>query len=145
VELIDAATDIRPFLETSVPEELTRAALRSAWSADPAIRDFVGIAEAQWDFNDPDSIPGFGGHTATDYLGRLAAAGVGSVEIASGRPAEHSPVVGPAMPEGHETLNAAVGAPAEDSRGAEPFAECSAAEGDLGPRTLRTHGGALPE
>jgi hypothetical protein len=34
--------------------------LRRAWVGDPAIRDFIGIAENQWDFNDPDGIPGFG-------------------------------------------------------------------------------------
>jgi hypothetical protein len=59
VESIVASTDIRPFLRSGVPEELTRAALRGAWVADPAIRDFIGIAENQWDFNDPTAIPGF--------------------------------------------------------------------------------------
>ena len=42
-----------------MPAELTRAALRRAWVSDPAIRDFIGIAENQWDFNDPEAIPGF--------------------------------------------------------------------------------------
>jgi hypothetical protein len=32
--------------------------LRALWS-DPAIRDFVGIAENGWDFTKPDTIPGF--------------------------------------------------------------------------------------
>ncbi len=82
IESIDAATDIRPFLEACVPEELTRAALRTTWSADPAIRDFVGIAESQWDFNDPASIPGFGVHAAASYLGGLAVEGVGSLVTA---------------------------------------------------------------
>jgi hypothetical protein len=45
---------------------LARAALRRAWANDPAIRDFVGVAENQWDFNDPDAIPGFGPLLATD-------------------------------------------------------------------------------
>jgi hypothetical protein len=39
---------------------LTRAALRRAWTSDPAIRDFIGIADNQWDFNDPNGISGFG-------------------------------------------------------------------------------------
>jgi hypothetical protein len=34
--------------------------LRAAWVADPAIRDFIGIADSQWDFNDPAAMPGFG-------------------------------------------------------------------------------------
>src|SRR5262249_26773453 len=57
---IDAATDITAFLRKGIPQELSRAALRRAWSADPAIRDFVGLAENAWDFNDPDAMAGFG-------------------------------------------------------------------------------------
>ncbi len=60
LESITANSDIRAFLQRGVPAELTRAALRRAWSADPAIRDFVGLSENSWDFNTPDSIPGFG-------------------------------------------------------------------------------------
>jgi hypothetical protein len=61
LESITAATDIRPFLSAGVPQELARAALRRAWAADPSIRDFVGLAENQWDFTDPAGVPGFGG------------------------------------------------------------------------------------
>jgi len=60
VDSIDAATDITAYLRKGIPQELLRAALRRAWSADPAIRDFVGLAENAWDFNDPDAMPGFG-------------------------------------------------------------------------------------
>jgi hypothetical protein len=60
IEAIDLDTDIRGFLQSQVPAELTRAALRQAWASDPSIRDFIGIAENQWDFNDPEAIPGFG-------------------------------------------------------------------------------------
>jgi hypothetical protein len=66
LESIAADTDIGAFLQSGVPAELTRAALRRAWASDPAIRDFIGIAENQWDFNDPDGIPGFGPLPATD-------------------------------------------------------------------------------
>lgn len=59
IESIDAATDITAFLRKGVPRELSRAALRRAWAADPAIRDFVGLAEYAWDFNDPNAMPGF--------------------------------------------------------------------------------------
>src|SRR5262245_150336 len=41
IETITAESDIRAFLAPSVPPELTRAALRRAWAADPKIRDFV--------------------------------------------------------------------------------------------------------
>jgi hypothetical protein len=59
LDSIEAGTDITGFLKPGVPPELTRAALRRAWVADPAIRDFVGLSENSWDFNS-GSIPGFG-------------------------------------------------------------------------------------
>ena len=54
---ITAGTDIRDFLKPGVPMSLTRAALRRAWPADPAIRDFIGLAENQWDFTEPNPSP----------------------------------------------------------------------------------------
>jgi hypothetical protein len=60
LESITKATDIRAFLTPGVPADLTRAALRRAWATDPAIRDFVGLQENDWDFTKPDGVPGFG-------------------------------------------------------------------------------------
>lgn len=60
LESITKSTDIRAFFTPGVPADLTRAALRRAWATDPAIRDFVGLQENDWDFTKPDSIPGFG-------------------------------------------------------------------------------------
>jgi hypothetical protein len=60
IESITGTTDITAFLRRGIPPELSRAALRRAWAADPAIRDFVGLAENAWDFNDPNAMPGFG-------------------------------------------------------------------------------------
>jgi TorA maturation chaperone TorD len=73
LQSITAGTDIRSFLGSNVPLELTKAALRRAWATDLAIRDFIGIAESQWDFNDPTAMPGFGPLRANDVpgLGRL--------------------------------------------------------------------------
>ena len=48
------------FLQNGVPDELRLAALRRAWTADPAIRDFKGLQENNWNFNDLNSVPGFG-------------------------------------------------------------------------------------
>jgi len=81
IDAITIDTDIRAFLNSRVPTELTRAALRRAWISDPAIRDFVGIAENQWDFNDPTAISGFGPLLETDDIPALLAQ-------AFGRPAE---------------------------------------------------------
>jgi hypothetical protein len=63
IESIRAGSDIRPFLAPGVPADLTRAALRRAWSTDPAIRDFIGLSENSWDFNAPDGVAGFGSLT----------------------------------------------------------------------------------
>lgn len=71
IESITAATDIRPFLVPGVPEELRRAALRRAWQADPAIRDFVGLSENSWDFNNPEGVHGFGPLQMTEELKKL--------------------------------------------------------------------------
>jgi uncharacterized protein DUF3306 len=73
LESIGPQSDIGAFLAKGVPSELSRAALRRAWSADPAIRDFVGLAENAWDFTAPDSMPGFGPLLPTDDVKRMLA------------------------------------------------------------------------
>ena len=60
LESITADTDIRDFLRPGVPADLKREALRRAWSTDPGIRDFIGLAENSGDFNDPTAMAGFG-------------------------------------------------------------------------------------
>ena len=72
IESINAESDIRAFLKPGVPPDLSRAALRRAWSADPAIRDFIGLVENGWDFNDPNGIPGFGPINAGDVANLLS-------------------------------------------------------------------------
>jgi hypothetical protein len=68
LDSITATTDIRAFLAPGVPEELKHAALRRAWRSDPAIRDFVGLSENSWDFNDPAGAHGFGPLEVTEQL-----------------------------------------------------------------------------
>jgi Protein of unknown function (DUF3306) len=77
IESITAESDIRAFLAPGVPPDLTRAALRRAWAADPKIRDFVGLAEYAWDYHAPGSMAGFGPLEMTDELRRLVARIVG--------------------------------------------------------------------
>jgi TorA maturation chaperone TorD len=88
LQSITAGTDIRLYLGSNVPVELTKAALRRTWVTDPAIRDFVGIAENQWDFNDPTAMPGFGPLRANDVSAVAGAqqtlAGLGEAELARG-------------------------------------------------------------
>src|SRR5690242_11002013 len=81
LDSITESTDITPFLRAGVPEELRRSALRKMWTSDPAIRDFIEIAENQWDFNDPASIPGFGEiGFSPEQVRQMAAKLVGDVE-----------------------------------------------------------------
>ena len=70
---ITAETDISGFLRQGVPTDLTRAALRRAWTSDPAIRDFVGLQENDWVFNKPGPEQGFGPLDPTTDVGKLLA------------------------------------------------------------------------
>lgn len=89
LDSITASTDVTGFLRRGVPEELTRSALRKAWTSDPAIRDFIEIAENQWDFNNPDSIPGFGTIGLTpEQVRQMAAKLVGNVSDAADKIAD---------------------------------------------------------
>lgn len=86
IESITAATDIRAFLKPGVPAELTRAALRRVWAADPTIRDFKGLQESDWNFNDPDGVPGFGRFAPGEDIKKLIAQVFGEVEAEADKP-----------------------------------------------------------
>jgi len=60
IESIDAGTDIKVFMQPGVPAAMRYAALRRAWSADPAVRNFLGLTENFWDAVGSDGVPGFG-------------------------------------------------------------------------------------
>jgi hypothetical protein len=167
IDSITAATDIRAFLAPGVPPELTRAALRRAWVADPAIRDFVGIAENQWDFNDPNAIPGFGSLGPLDDVRRLVAQVIGEArdeEATPGMRSAKKSLAGeadsaPALPEATATAGEAAappdaqqtGMPSLDVQCSEPDAALHVAQSkdDAQPQpelsTRRGHGGALPK
>jgi hypothetical protein len=156
IDAIGVDTDIRAFLQSRVPAELTRAALRQAWASDPAIRDFIGIAENQWNFNDPDAISGFGplpeGYDVSELLSQTL----------GGRDRLAAPL--PEMPETSERLSSAVtdreatdpglvpqSADAEfgsmpDDRSGEPAVpeNGQVTEANDRPPNLRRHGSALP-
>jgi hypothetical protein len=139
IESIVADSDIRQFLQAQVPEELTRAALRSAWTADPAIRDFVGIAENQWDFNDHAAMAGFGPLDATSYLvaqalGSLNPSGQGTSETSA---LEQAALPSNELPSGEPPSIE----PLEELR---QMPETTDIEASLGLPAPRSHGGALP-
>jgi hypothetical protein len=80
IESITAETDIRGFLAPSVSPALMHAALRRVWATDLKIRDFIGLADYDWDFNAPGSMAGFGSLESTDALRRQVADLIGRAE-----------------------------------------------------------------
>jgi hypothetical protein len=157
IESIDAATDIVAFLRKGVPQELSRAALRRAWSADPAIRDFVGLAENAWDFNDPNAMPGFGpldcSAKQVDALVRRIVGGL--VQAAEGLPVSPAETAQDPMPSasmepdfGQASKPPIGDAKTSDEPAAAELPSSAAVQpvdaGEEAPCPRRTHGGALP-
>jgi hypothetical protein len=159
IEAITVDTDIRGFLGSRVPAELTRAALRQAWASDPAIRDFIGIAENQWDFTDPHAIPGFGPllegdnvpvllAQALDGQDKLAAM-IAEMPVSAEPPPPAVTDHGPAAPDQNVQQAFDASSPTDCGLSAAGRGEGAAAandgvaEGDESPRH-RAHGGALP-
>jgi hypothetical protein len=171
IESIVAESDVRAFLAPGVPPELTRAALRRAWSADPKIRDFIGLSENSWDFNDPGAMPGFGPLQLTEEIRQEIARMIGR---SLGEDVPDAP--GPALPDVVEpgpepppaqAKSAMLASPAgaaprppsrnargQDARGhdapvqvnADDVAGGSAPDGDRSERVLKPrHGRALPQ
>jgi hypothetical protein len=166
IESIDAATDITAFLRKGIPQELSRAALRRAWTADPAIRDFVGLAENAWDFNDPNAMPGFGPlDCSAVQLNALVDRVVGGVQQVTEQLADPpaaaenmgrfaAPEHDPAPIDVQESNSDAIaGLPATDQAmspealptpAAPQPATATKTESEEAPVRHRTHGGALP-
>jgi Protein of unknown function (DUF3306) len=128
IDAIDGGTDIRAFLQEGVPRDLARAALRRAWSSDPAIRDFIGLSENAWDFTAPEGVPGFGPFNP-DAARQLVAQVFGDSDATSGAA---SAVAAAAEPEPAASSGAGVeheDSSAQQSPGAQaqPRADASAA------------------
>ena len=154
LELIGAETDISLFMKPGVPAALRHAALRRAWTSDPAIRDFRGLQENDWDFNAPDSIPGFGTFKSDVEIKELAARLFGTHSEASEpvpqaapghRPAETASPV--AADETSVPDEVQIAAPPVDAEISNDTSAVAAQQDDERPEqvvTARKHGGALP-
>jgi hypothetical protein len=79
VEALTAESSMADFLRKGVPAELQRLALRKAWALDPQIRDFIEVAENQYNWNVPGGVPGFGELPAGTDIDRLMAQATGSI------------------------------------------------------------------
>ncbi|NGM22704.1 DUF3306 domain-containing protein [Roseomonas stagni] len=148
IEELSVTSDLAPFLRPGIPAALRSAALRRMWSLDPAIRDYIGPVEYQWDFNTPGGLPaGFASELVGDVR-KLLAQAIGEVE--EEKPAEPAaePLLEalpeppmamapepPAMVPPGISLAEAPPAPALPAPEPEPEAP---------PAPRRRHGGALP-
>lgn len=166
IEDLTAQSDFTLFLRKGVPDELKRLALRRLWTLDPAIRDFIEVAENQYDWNDPNGVPGFGPLGPDTDLESLLAQATGrspapavatsEVETAS-RPAP--PEIASAADDGgiaDGTLDDSEKSSRLDAGPAESQTVETSPTGDAGPETSvdeapepsrpnrRRHGGALP-
>lgn len=138
IESLTIESDFKAFLHRKVPLELRSAALRRAWSLDPAIRDFVGPADYAWDFNAPDGVPGFALELGGDAM-KLLSQALGL----------DAPVPKPAAEPQDEALAAAEAPALEAPPAASSFSIAEAApEAEASPEApmerLRRHGSALP-
>jgi hypothetical protein len=150
LESITEHSDIRAFLQRGVPAELTRAALRRVWSADPAIRDFVGLSENSWDFNAPDSIPGFASSLSTGELKHAAAQLLDEFakEAEKPSPPEHRSESGAFSAESDEPakLDSLADTSEADEKRVDVAAQRDEPQTPINfPRQVRRHGSALPE
>jgi hypothetical protein len=143
LDALGTEDELRRFLAPDVPPALAQAALRQAWSADPAIRDFIGLSENSWDFTAPEGVPGFGALAPEDARRLLAQAA--------------APEPGLAEPAREERVSAtesdAAASPEASLSAPSPAGEDAGAAQDEGkgdpvhppPRRRHRHGGALPE
>jgi hypothetical protein len=166
LDSITALTDIRQFLSPGVPKELARAALRRAWAADPAVRDFVGLAENAWDFTDPAAMPGFGplpeGTDIQKLVAQIFGEGERPVEPRAGPlPSSAPEIASNSAPDGGlepRAANPPTPAGEPETRGEQdvedlivqrdnndaPHNSCAEDDADE-PKYPRQHGGALPQ
>jgi hypothetical protein len=149
IESLGPGSEVGMFLSEGIPVELARAALRSAWKSDPAVRGFIEIADNQWDFNVPDAMPGFGAMGDAEQAHRLAAdalkigtslpnlAPSAERQLVRGEMSEESRVIDPVWQPGSITT-------AEPERPAPGSGEQPHSAHDSTTPVKRRHGGALP-
>ena len=153
IESITADTDISGFLRSGVPADLANAALRRVWASDPAIRDFIGIAENQWNFNDPTAIPGFGPLAEGENLPALLAQALGHRDKLAAMIPEMPASAVQSLPAAIDRRPVALDqdarqaadalSPAENISQSADAGNVQVAEADVAP-PRRSHGGALP-
>lgn len=144
IESLGAGCDITPFLAPGVPAELMRQALRRAWTAEPAIRDFIGLSENAWDFTAAGGVPGFGLLSAED-AGRVLAGALGAAGDADAPRAEKEAAASSGESAADQSADGG------DCHRTRQIAGDAAAQQDFDeaeinrPTPGHSHGGALPK
>jgi hypothetical protein len=149
-------SDVSAFFAKHVPESLRTAALRKLWVTDPQIRDFIEMADYQWDFNNPDSIPGWSSKLTGVDVKAMAARILNfgeppeeraepDVEAHSTAPAEPPPALGE-NPEFSTKPDASpISAPVEeDAPAAHAAVQNNPSSSSVYASVRKRHGGALP-
>ena len=152
LESLTVESDFSAFLKPGVPTLLRNAALRRMWSLDPAIRDYIGPVDYQWDFNTPGGLPFGFANELTGDISKLLAQAIGKIEelaeddtpdAATGETAEagsaDSPPPGPPADQREEEQ-----APPALVAEATPAIASQPAAAEPAPAPRRRHGGALP-
>lgn len=154
IEDLTAQSDLGVFLRPGVPQALRNAALRRMWSLDPAIRDYIGPVDYQWDFNTPGGLPfGFSNELGGD-VAKLLAQAIGKLtEEEADAPGQPGPAADPAPDPAPEAAPARLDAPPDAPSSvaethlppAEPEPAPRAVASDATPAPARRrHGSALP-
>jgi hypothetical protein len=149
LDALTAESDLVAFLRQNVPEQVKKAALRKMWSLDPAIRDHIGLVENGWDFNQPESIPGFGSIADAD-LSDFFSTPASDAPPATNAPAAsvRAPDVAAAgtrlEPAPRDTVALAAEEPAVPRPLPESKSEKDEASDTAHPAIASRHGGALP-
>ena len=156
IDSITAISDVTAFLRAGVPAELTRAALRRVWTADPSIRDFKGLAENPWDFTAPDAMHGFGPLDYTpERISEMVQRVFGEVDQAiAATPSAKTEAESAAVPSNSDESVGQISEEAEEADAVEPPAPPQMSENRVAgtvsderePEGIvhRTHGSALP-
>lgn len=152
IDSISADTDISVFMQKGVPSALRDAALRRVWSADPAIRDFIGPNENFWDAAGPDGIAGFGDLAPGFDVKRMVAELFGETkpEAADSPDSRGGPATGPENSVGSGQRDMVPKIPEQDPDTTSQRIENAATQQDSPQsqppkKIVRRHGGAMPQ
>jgi hypothetical protein len=142
-ESLGVDSDYTMFMRPGVPLDLKIAGLRRAWTTDPRIAEFRGMAEYDWDFN----APGYGWLRPLDDVAKLARQVFGEPAGDPGEASAPAALAGDTTSGTGDEGQASEPAPAVAPPIAIPVSVPPPVASDPAPELpapRRRHGGALP-